>query len=88
MNRMVWDTANISAVVQGRGILSKASLGLQSERVWLERKKKKRQRGRKGERNERKRGREKEMKGKDRMVWHLKECIRLNLKKPFVTHGT
>lgn len=32
--------------------------------------------------------REKEMKGKERMVWHLKESIRLNLKKPFVTHGT
>lgn len=56
MNRMVWYTANISAVVQGRGILSKASLGLQSERVWLERKKKK-----KGKEEER----EKEMKGKE-----------------------
>lgn len=48
MNRMVWDTANISAVVQGRGILSKASLGLQSERVWLERKKKKKAKRKKG----------------------------------------
>lgn len=86
MNRMVWYTANISALVQGPGILSKASLGLQSERVWMERKKKKRQRGRKGERNERKREdgmafeRIHTFKFKEalRYPWHLMSCEYLN----------
>lgn len=60
------------------------------ESGWKERKKKKK--GKEEEREKEMKGkeekREKEMKGKERMVWHLKECIRLNLKKPFFTHGT